>query len=320
MKLSDHIGRRIKLRDLHVLMAVVQAGTMGKAAQRLNITQPAISRSIAELEHLLGVRLLDRHRRGVQPTEFGRALVDGGTAAFDDLQRAVKNIEFLADPAGGSVRIGCNPFLTATFVSAVIDRLSRRYPRVVFDIATADADILRRDLRERDVDFLIARKFGPVADDQFDFETLYDDSFVVVAGADSPWVRPRKVKLVDLANEPWTLPRPETALGTVFLEAFRSSGLSYPRTVVFAAHAGLRVNLVTTGRFLTMFSTSILRFPTERAKLRVLPVRLPLPPAPVGIVTLANRTLSPVARLSIEHARAVAKPLALGAVRPTPPR
>ena len=284
---------------------------MGKAAERLNITQPAISRSIAELERLLGVRLLDRHRRGVEPTEFGRALVDGGAAAFDDLQRAVKNIEFLADPAGGSVRIGCNPFLTATFVSAVIDRLSRRYPRIIVDIATADADILRRDLRQRDVDFLIARKFGPVADDQLVFETLYDDAFVVVAGANSPWVRRRKMALVDLVNEPWTLPRPETALGTVFLEAFRSSGLSYPRTVVFAGQADqLRVNLVATGRFLTMFSTSILRFPSERAKLRVLPVRLPLPPAPVGIVTLANRTLSPVARLVIEHARAVAKPLA----------
>jgi DNA-binding transcriptional LysR family regulator len=97
MQFSDRIGRQIKLQDLRVLMTVIQAGTMGKAAERLNITQPAISRSIAELEHTLGVRLLDRHRRGVEPTECGRALLDGGTAVFDDLQRAVKNIEFLTD-------------------------------------------------------------------------------------------------------------------------------------------------------------------------------------------------------------------------------
>ena len=68
MQLSDRIGRRMKLHDLHVLMTVVQAGSMGKAAQRLNTSQPAISRSIAELEHALGVRLLDRHRQGVEPT------------------------------------------------------------------------------------------------------------------------------------------------------------------------------------------------------------------------------------------------------------
>ena len=310
MQLSDRIGRRIKLQDLHVLMTVVQAGTMGKAAERLCITQPAISRSIAELEHALGVRLLDRHRRGIEPTEFGRALLDGGAAAFDDLHRAVKNIEFLADPTAGSVRIGCNPFLTATFTSAVVDRLSRRYPRIVFDIAPADADVLRRGLYEREVDFLIARKFGPIADDQLEFEMLYDDSFVVVAGAKSPLVRRQNIELADLAKEPWVLPRPTTALGSVFAEAFRASGLDYPRTAVFAGHAELRVNLLATGRFLTIFSASLLKFPTGRPELKVLPVELPMARVPTGIVTLKNRTLSPVAQLFIEHAREVAKPLA----------
>src|SRR5262245_13005771 len=87
MQLSDRIGRRMKLHDLHVLMTVLQAGSMGKAAQRLNTTQPNVSRSIAELEHAFGVRLLDRHRQGVEPTEFGRALLNCGMAVFDDLRQ-----------------------------------------------------------------------------------------------------------------------------------------------------------------------------------------------------------------------------------------
>src|SRR4051812_26095584 len=120
MQLSDRIGRRIKLQDLHVLMAVVQAGSMGKAAQHLNTSQPNISKSIADLEHTVGVRLLDRHRQGVEPTNYGLALLDGGVAAFDDLRQAVKNIEFLADPAAGEVRIGCNPLAATSFVSAII--------------------------------------------------------------------------------------------------------------------------------------------------------------------------------------------------------
>src|SRR6202790_535795 len=98
MQLSDRIGRRMKLQDLHVLMTVVQAGSMGKAAERLNTVQPAISRAIAELEHTLGVRLLDRHRQGVEPTEYGRALLKCGAAVFDELRQGVKNIEFLTDP------------------------------------------------------------------------------------------------------------------------------------------------------------------------------------------------------------------------------
>ncbi len=144
MQLSDRIGRRIKLQDVHILMAVVQAGSMGKAARHLNTSQPNISKSIADLEHALGVRLLDRHRQGIEPTEYGRALLDGGAAVFDELRQTVKNIEFLADPAAGEVRIGCNPLLAASFASAVVDRLSRRYPRIMFHLVTGYVEALHQ--------------------------------------------------------------------------------------------------------------------------------------------------------------------------------
>ena len=121
------------------------------------------------------MRLLDRHRQGVEPTEYGRALLDCGAAVFDDLRQGVKNIEFLADPTAGEVRIGCTPFLAASFVSAVVDRLSRRYPRIVFHLVTGYAETLHRELTERNVDLLIARRFGPIADERLDFEFLFDD-------------------------------------------------------------------------------------------------------------------------------------------------
>src|SRR5262245_22810772 len=119
-----------------------------------------------------------------------------------------------------------------------------------------------------------------------------------------------KVALADLVKEPWALPRPATALGSVCAEAFRASGLDYPRTTVFTNHPELRTTLLTTGRYLTIFSTSVLKFASARPELKVLPVELPLARVPVGIVTLKNRTLSPVARLFIDNAREVAKPLA----------
>ena len=103
MQLSDRIGRRLKLHDLHVLMAVVEAGSMSKAAKLLNTGQPAISRSIADLEHALGVRLLERNRYGVKPTEFGRALLEGGTAVFDNLRQTVTGIISVVGGRGVSV-------------------------------------------------------------------------------------------------------------------------------------------------------------------------------------------------------------------------
>lgn len=310
MQLSDRIGSRIKLQDLHVLMTVVQAGSMGKAAQRLNTTQPNISRSIGELEHALGVRLLDRHRQGVEPTEYGRVLLDCGVAVFDDLRQGVRNIAFLADPTAGEVRIGSTPFLAASFVSALIDRLSRRYPRITFHLVTGYMETLHRELGERNLDLLIVRSSGPLADERLDFEFLFDDSYVVVAGAKNPWVRRRSIKLVELANELWVLPPPGSVIGSVLTKAFRASGLDYPRATVVTDSPHMRISLLATGRFVTVFPASALQFPATRAGLKVLPVDLPMGRRPNGIVTLKNRTLSPVAQLFIECAREVAKSLA----------
>jgi DNA-binding transcriptional LysR family regulator len=173
MRLSDRIGRRLKLQELHVLMTVVQAGTMGKAARHLNTTQPNISRAIAELEHAFGVRLLDRHRQGIAPTEYGRALLDCGTAVFDDLRQGVKRIELLADPTAGEVRIASTTPLAETFVTSVIDRLSRRYPRIVFRVVIAPSDACSRELSERNVDLVITRRYTPLADEQLDFDFLW---------------------------------------------------------------------------------------------------------------------------------------------------
>src|SRR5262245_14903644 len=308
MHLSDRIGRRMKLQDLHILMTVVQSGSMGKAAERLNTSQPNISRSITELEHALGVCLLDRRPQGVEPTAYGRALLDCGVAVFDDLRQGVKNIEFLADPEAGEVRIGCTPFWAASLVSAVVDRLSRRHPRIVFHLLTGEGPALHRELSERNVDLLVAQRFRPIVNKELEFEILCDHAFVIAAGAQNPWVRRRTVELADLMNESWVLPPPESQLGSVIMEAFRASGFDYPRTTVFTGPSEVRISLLATGRFLTIFSTSALRFSTRRLEVKVLPVELPLARVPVGIVTLKNRSLSPVVQLFMEHARQVAKP------------
>jgi DNA-binding transcriptional LysR family regulator len=307
MQLSDRIGRQMKLQNLHVLMTVMQSGSMRKAAQSLNITQPAISRSIAELEHALGVRLLERHRQGIEATEYGRALLDCGVAVFDELRQGVKNIEFLADSTTGEVLIGNTLASSASsFIAAVIDRLSRRYPRIVFHVVPAGQDILQRELNARSVDIVITRRSGLFRDEQFGFEALYDDAFVVLAGVKNPWARRRRIELAELVNEPWTLPATESAVTEAAMEAFRVSGIDCPRATLVTNDVELRINLLATGRFLTIAASP---FRTRRPELKVLPVELPMARMPVGTVTLKNRTLSPVAKLFIEHAHEVAKAL-----------
>jgi DNA-binding transcriptional LysR family regulator len=94
---------------MEILLAVVEAGSMAKAATRLAISQPAISRAIADVEYALGVPLLDRSPQGVEPTQYGRALLKRGVAAFDELSQGVKDIAFLADPTTGECALERRP-------------------------------------------------------------------------------------------------------------------------------------------------------------------------------------------------------------------
>src|SRR5579863_5450931 len=160
---SEHwearIGRRIRLRDLHVLLTAVQCGSMAKAARRLAVSQPAISKAIADLEHTLKVRLLDRGPQGVEPTRYGSVLVRRGLAVFDELRQAVGEIEFMADPTAGEVSIGCNESLAAALLPRVIRRLSQRYPGVMVHVAQMSRPIIYEisQLRERKVELIVGR-------------------------------------------------------------------------------------------------------------------------------------------------------------------
>jgi DNA-binding transcriptional LysR family regulator len=308
MQVSDRVGRRIKLHDLHVLMTVVQAGSMNKAAAQLSTGQSAISRAIADLEHAVGVRLVERGPRGVEPTQYGRALLEGGAAVFDNLRQAVQRIEFLADPTAGEVRIGCTPLLVASFVSAIIDRLSRRHPRMVFHIVTGYVETLHRELSARNIDLVLARRFGPVAEKGLEFEFLFDDSSVVAVGAQSPWVRRRKIEFADLLKEPWVLPPPGSEIASIAMEAFRANGIDHPRTTVVTDSPHARMSLLATGRFVTILPASTLKFRSIRREIRALHVGLPMRGAPSGIITLKDRSLSPAAQLFIDCAHEIAKP------------
>jgi DNA-binding transcriptional LysR family regulator len=308
MQVSDRIGRRMKLHDLNVLMAVVQAGSMSKAAGLLNTTQSAVSRSIADLEHTMGVQLLDRGAQGVEPTHYGRALLKRGTVVFDELKQGVQDIEFLSDPGTGEVRVGCSPAMSEGVVLAVVEKLSRRFPRVVFHVVPDGTLALIEALRARRIELAITRMMaGPAAEDDIDWEMLFEEPYVVVAGTESPWGRRRRIKLAELVNESWTWPSPGTFFDSLVVEAFRANGLSPPRARVYTEALNMRMRLAATGRFLAIVPASTLRLPAKHALVTVLPVELPTTRRPTGIVTLKNRTLSPLAQLFIDCAREMAK-------------
>ena len=135
---DGQIGRRLRLRDLHVFFTVAQCGSMAKAAAQLGVSTPTVSEVIANLEHGIGVRLLDRSPQGVGPTRYGHALLKRTLIVFDELKQGIKDIEFLDDPTAGEIRIACSLAIASTVIPHVFEKFVKKYPRVTlhFDEVT----------------------------------------------------------------------------------------------------------------------------------------------------------------------------------------
>jgi DNA-binding transcriptional LysR family regulator len=304
---SDRIERRLKLRELRILLAVVQAGSMAKGAAELGISQPNVSKAIADLEHAFGLQLLDRSPRGVEPTTYGLAVIKRGVAVFDELRHAVTDVAFLADPTSGELRVGCTDW-SAGSVGLAIDRMSRRYPRVTFDVLAADAATLRRELKGRSIELVVAMRLGPLDQDDFDSEVLYDDDpLVVAADAQHPLARRRSIELAELMSEAWVMPPADSIAALEIQEALKRKGLTLSSTVVSTYSSVLRSNLVATARFITVLPKSMLSVTGKSHSLKALPVHLPTRQRTITIIVLKKRMLSPIAQLFIETLSAATK-------------
>jgi DNA-binding transcriptional LysR family regulator len=308
---ESQIGRRLRFRDLYVLFTVVQCGSMAKAAAQLGVSQPSISEVIADLEHAVRVRLLDRSPTGIEPTIYASALLKRSRIAFDELKQGIKDIEFLADPTVGELRVGCPESISSSILPAIIQRLSQQHPRVVPNVDAGSTATMIRVLLDRGLDLVVARGGQRLAEDsvidQLKVEVLFDDKLVVVTGKQNKWARRRKIDLTELMDERWILSAPGTWNHVVTEEAFRDRGLPLPNISLKTLSIHLRTDLLANGPYITVMPHSVLRRHHDRFSLKVLPIELPLRPWPVTIVTLKNRTLSPVVERFITCAREITK-------------
>ncbi|HKS63570.1 MAG TPA: LysR family transcriptional regulator [Xanthobacteraceae bacterium] len=304
---DDRVRRRLKLRDVDVLLAVVQTGSMGKAGGVLRMSQPAVSKAIASLEQTLGVPLLERSRRGVEPTPYGLALIKRGVTVFDELRQGVQDIAFLTDPTVGDIRVGGTDGMISTLISPVVHQLSTQYPRMTFRVSVGDLRTLYRELEARRVDVVVSRLLHSPPSEEYSAEILYEDTMVVVAGASHPLARRRKIEIAELLDETWTFQPPETNFGAFAIEAFRAIGLAPPRITVATTSHTLHNELLATGRYLVMVPRLWALQQRPNPAIKILPVTFPHTRHKVAIITLKNRSLSSATRFFIDRVRATTK-------------
>jgi DNA-binding transcriptional LysR family regulator len=308
---DSRIGRRIRLRDLHILFAVVQHGSMAKAGASLGMSQSAVSQAIAALEHALDAPVLDRTPRGVELTIYGTALMRRGQVAFDELRSGVKDIECLADPELGEVRIGCTETMAAGILPAVIERFSLRYPKVKLSVLPVNTFVRAfAELQERTVDISLTLSTSSLqrgAVEHLQAEVLFYDQICLAVAMQSAWARRRKIGLADLVDVPLLSPPLDSEGPTAVAEAFRAAGLPMPQVTVTTFSVHVRNVLTMSGRFIAVLPVSILQFDPGRYSLKELPLDLPMPRWPALMATLKDRTLSPAVERFMACARDVAK-------------
>jgi DNA-binding transcriptional LysR family regulator len=304
---EQQIGRRLRLRDLFVLFTVIKKGSMAKAASELSVSTPAVSEIIADLEHALGVRLLDRSPQGIVATVYGEALLRRGETAFDELKQGVRDIEFLADPTSGEIRVASTDSLAITILPDIIKHFGRQHPRVVLHLDTMPSPAIQLPgLRDRKYDLVFARS-APHSDDpsidDLSREILFHDQMVIATGSHTRWASRRKIDLAELANEPWIMPAPDTWTYSHMSEAFRLRGIDMPKASLVTIAWPLVADFLADGQFMAVCARSVAR----RYSLKELPVDLPIRPWPVLIVKLKHRTLCPVVERFIDSAREVTR-------------
>jgi DNA-binding transcriptional LysR family regulator len=307
MDWADRIGSRVRLRDLHVVLAVAECGSMSKAATRLAISHPVVSKTVSDLERTLGVRLFDRTSQGVELTTYGRVLLNCGNIVFDEMRQGLRQIEFLTNPDSGDLRVGFPEVEIAGIVPSIVQRFIQKFPRVRLQVIHANTSMLQfQELRDRNVELLIGRVRTAVLEDDLALESLFDDSLVAVAGPESPWGRRKRIELAELVDEAWILPPYNSVPGPFITEIFRANNLQPPNPSISTLSHQLTISLIATGRFVGLLNRTVVASSGAQVGLKILPVDIPAHRIAVDIITIKHRTLSPLAKLFIDCAREAA--------------
>ena len=305
-RLIARTGRRIKLRDLHILLTVAERGSLIKAARDLAVSPPVVSKAISDLEAEFGARLFDRDRNGAVPTAHGQVLLRRSAAAFDELRQGVTEFEALDDPTIGEVRIGGLAAMVAGLLPAVIGELRLTHPRLTVSVTQVlTSPAVYDHLRSRVFDLVIGRLPNRPVDRDLVSEKLFDEPISIVAARSSLWARRRKITLAELIGQPWILPQRGTEVGSIIGDIFVANGLPEPTAPVICSSIEMYWGLLATGKFIAAMPMSLLKFATQRDKIKALPIQLKTTSMPVGIVTLRGKAQNAGARTFIERVRAM---------------
>ena len=302
-----YLRSRLKMRQIRLLVALDEQRTLHRAAASLSMTQPAAPRLLADLEKLLGMRLFERSARGVAPNAFGESLVRHARVMLSTLDHARDEMNALLQGAGGKVAIGTLLVAAPVLVPRALARFKARHPKHTVLVREGTTAALAAALQRGELDLVVGRPSTDLARESLRFDAFYKEPMRVVSRRGHPLVRRRSLRLPQLADWPWIVPTPDAAYRARLDAAFRQAGVQAPLRTVESMSILVNTMLVQETDALGVMPRDAAEHYEKLGIVRVLPVRLPAPSGPVGVITVAGRTLSPAAADLVQALREAAR-------------
>ena len=308
--MSTNIDRvlrsNLKLRHLQLLVALDQFRHLGKAAKFLLLTQPAVSKILAEIERSFGVTLFLRSTRGTEPTAHGEAVVRFARTVLVDYERTRDEIAAVSSGAAGRTSVGAMVVATPVLLARAIIRLKERSSRTRVLIEEGDLTRLLPRLRIGELDLFVGRLEPGYASPDLETEALYEEPMCIAAPLDHPLATRPKISWSELAGEPWVVP-PHWASSRVKLnQIFYKHGLNPPVDVIETASFLMTLTFMKQRSALGFLARTVARHYEQEGLLKALPIKVPIELPPVGIITIRGRKRTPASEQLIECLRHVA--------------
>jgi DNA-binding transcriptional LysR family regulator len=301
--LLQRLPRSLKLAELRAFLAVLEQRSFRKAAAVLHVTQPAVTKAIAGLEELLGVRLFDRANHGVEPTEYALSLAPRAAAIFEELRRAAQDLTLVSRGARGTLRVGTLPMPAIPLLPIAMEQLTSAHPQIFATVIEGRETELIDRLRKRDIEVAILRLALIDPGEDMHVDMLFEERLYVLASKDHRLAARQQVTWPELLQERWVMPPADSYFYEHVRRSLDKLGLDMPRHVVETSSIHTQFAMVLNAGMLGFGMRSQIEFAPDRELLARLPLELPAPSRAVAAVSLSSHELSPLARQLVENMR-----------------
>jgi DNA-binding transcriptional LysR family regulator len=301
------IRARLKTRQLLLLVALAEEGNIHRAALVLNMSQPAASKLLKDLEDVLEVSLFERLPRGMRPTWYGETMIRHARVALASLNQAHDELQAAKAGQFGQVSIGAITSPALMLLPEAVQAVKAHHPDLRVTLQIETSDVLIEKLNQNKLDILVARLFAQHDKSDLRYEVLTDEPISVVVRPGHPMLEHTALTLHDMADAGWIVPPAGSVLRHRFELMFQEIGLRAPVNLIETGALLFTTKMLQQSDMLSVLATDVAQYYAEHGLMRILPIDLPCQMEAFGIITRRDRLLSPAAEVMLQAIRAAAQ-------------